>query len=171
MVVTTKTNSPKIQSSGGANQYNNHCNQQLQQQQYQQIYQQQQQPQQNYFYNQQQQPQPQPQSPAYNNNRTYNMNPLLGLGPMGAIGQPAQYQTSTLTSQQTLQQQQQQHLKFQQYHQKSPQQQHKNLQHQQTWSPVVGGSVSSSSLRQQPNDTILRVPRGPDGTTGFQVRR
>ncbi|XP_054084244.1 probable serine/threonine-protein kinase mps1 [Zeugodacus cucurbitae] len=41
----------------------------------------------------------------------------------------------------------------------------------QTWSPVVGGSVSSSALRQQQQESILRLPRGPDGSNGFQMRR
>ncbi|XP_030377553.1 uncharacterized protein LOC115626344 [Scaptodrosophila lebanonensis] len=62
---------------------------------------------------------------------------------------------------------------------------------QQSWSPVVGGSVSAALLRQQQqqqavphhhhqqqqqhpyNDNILRLPRGPcpNGTIGFQMRR
>lgn len=67
----------------------------------------------------------------------------------------------------------------------------------QTWSPVVGGSVSAALLRQQSmhsptvqqlqspltappthyahpyNDNVLRLPRGPcpNGTIGFQMRR
>lgn len=155
-----KNNSSKIQIA--ANQYNSSFNQQLQQQQkYQQNYQQ---PQQHYYYTDLQQT-----AVTYNNNRTFNMNPLLALGPMGSIGQPAQYQPNVLSPPQT-----QQHFKYQQYHQKSPQQQHKSQhqqQQQQTWSPVVGGSVSSSSIRQQPNETVLRLPRGPDGSSGFQMRR
>jgi len=68
---------------------------------------------------------------------------------------------------------------------------------QQTWSPVVGGTVSAALLRQQSvhsptvqqlqspltappthyahpyNDNVLRLPRGPcpNGTIGFQMRR
>ncbi|KAL7739006.1 hypothetical protein ACLKA6_017682 [Drosophila palustris] len=66
---------------------------------------------------------------------------------------------------------------------------------QQSWSPVVGGSVSAALLRQQSmhspqqqqaqqtaaqpqyahpyNDNVLRLPRGPcpNGTIGFQMRR
>ena len=55
-------------------------------------------------------------------------------------------------------------------------------QSQQTWSPIVGGSVSTTittsaaaaaaaSLRQQQQESLLRLPRGPDGSTGFQMRR
>ncbi|KAH8409949.1 hypothetical protein KR009_001702 [Drosophila setifemur] len=59
---------------------------------------------------------------------------------------------------------------------------------QQSWSPVVGGSVSAALLRQQSlqmpqqqlaqhqnpyNDNVLRLPRGPcpNGSIGFQMRR
>lgn len=62
----------------------------------------------------------------------------------------------------------------------SPQQQQ---QHHQGWSPIVGGSVSSPLLRQQQQqqlqpqpqlnqqESILRLPRGPDGSMGFHMRR
>uniref|UniRef100_A0A0K8TZL6 Zinc finger protein squeeze n=1 Tax=Bactrocera latifrons TaxID=174628 RepID=A0A0K8TZL6_BACLA len=57
-------------------------------------------------------------------------------------------------------------LQHQHQHPKpQPQNQH------QTWSPVVGGSVSSSALRLQQQESILRLPRGPDGSNGFQMRR
>lgn len=61
---------------------------------------------------------------------------------------------------------------------------------QQSWSPVVGGSVSAALLRQQslqspqqqqqqlaqhphphPFNDVLRLPRGPNGSIGFQMRR
>ncbi|XP_036321844.1 phospholipase D A [Rhagoletis pomonella] len=104
--------------------------------------QQQQQQQANYYYMQQQkQHQQQQQIPPAYNTRS--MSALLPL-PLPT----------------TLQHQhQQQQPKLQ------PQTQH------QTWSPVVGGSVSSTALRQQQQESILRLPRGPDGSTGFQMRR
>lgn len=106
--------------------------------------QQQQQQQANYYYMQQQQKQHQQQQQQQQIPPAYNSRSMSALLPLPLPTTP---------------QQQHQHPKAQ------PQTQH------QTWSPVVGGSVSSSALRQQQQETILRLPRGPDGSVGFQMRR
>ncbi|XP_020715186.1 ras-interacting protein RIP3 [Ceratitis capitata] len=159
---TYKGNSPKGNPSGnkggGAggggggggngsphNLYNNYYNNQMQQQ-HQQLQQQQQhlQQQANYYYMQQQKQQQQLQQQQQQIPPAYNTRSMSALLPLPL--------PTTLQHQH-----QHQHPK--------PQPQN------QTWSPVVGGSVSSSALRQQQQESILRLPRGPDGSTGFQMRR
>ncbi|XP_067621274.1 PAN2-PAN3 deadenylation complex subunit pan3 [Eurosta solidaginis] len=110
---------------------------------------QQQQQQTNYYFMQQHKQQQQSLQkipPAYNNRS------MSGLLPLPALAT-------------TLQQQTHQHAQTQTS-------QTATAPHNQTWSPVVGGSVSSSALRHtQQQESILRLPNGPDGSAGFQMRR
>ncbi|KAH8279769.1 hypothetical protein KR054_005128 [Drosophila jambulina] len=121
----------------------------------------------NYYYphNAQQQPQQQQQQPPPSVQPHFNQRlPPYGGGGLGGIGMPTQAQQT----------------------QTSP-------NPQQSWSPVVGGSVSAALLRQQslqspqqqqqqqqqlaqhphphPFNEVLRLPRGPNGSIGFQMRR
>ncbi|XP_043661919.1 trithorax group protein osa [Drosophila teissieri] len=125
----------------------------------------------NYYYPhnpQHQQQQQQQQSPSMQNHFNQRLPPYGGGGPgMGGVGMQAQVPP-----------------------QSSP-------NPQQSWSPVVGGSVSAALLRQQSlqspqqhqhqqqnqqqlgqhphpfNDLVLRLPKGPcpNGSIGFQMRR
>ncbi|XP_017023948.1 uncharacterized protein [Drosophila kikkawai] len=116
----------------------------------------------NYYYphNVQQPSQQQQQSPSIQPHYNQRLPPYGG-GGLGGVGMPAQAQQT----------------------QTSP-------NPQQSWSPVVGGSVSAALLRQQslqspqqqqqqlaqhphphPFNEVLRLPRGPNGSIGFQMRR
>ncbi|KAH8238942.1 hypothetical protein KR038_009720 [Drosophila bunnanda] len=113
----------------------------------------------NYYYpHNAQHPSQQQQSPSIQPHFNQRLPPYGG-GGLGGIGMPTQAQQT----------------------QTSP-------NPQQSWSPVVGGSVSAALLRQQslqspqqqqqqlaqhphPFNEVLRLPRGPNGSIGFQMRR
>ncbi|EDV99018.1 GH13635 [Drosophila grimshawi] len=143
-------------------------------------------------------------APIYNNYNNY----YQALPNPAAMGYFYSQQTPSMHQQQVQQQQQQQQQQTQppppHYNQRmspyitgAPPGPPQTTNPQQSWSPVVGGSVSAALLRQQSlhapslqqqhqrvpplppyaghpyNDNVLRLPRGPcpNGTVGFQMRR